>query len=137
MLAQTPLWRFAIRVYPDFKAELLAWQLSHQVSVNDLLALAFASAQGYQLPDQWWRDDFLVQIRRLTIRTRALRENLKGQVHYPCAKSLELNLEAIDIIRLQQLFTLGDCLPNIHHYANHSGIKKGAIAPLIKRLSVN
>ena len=129
------MWRFATHVYPSFKNELLRWQNSQQLNVNDLLALAFALKHQSALPEHWWLDPTLVRLRCLTHRVRSIRLVLKGKPSYPQAKAFELGLEALDIERLAQLLQPGDCTMNIALYENRAGIEKGAIAPFIQRLS--
>ncbi len=133
--ARTPLWRFAIRVYPEFKDELLSWQTNQQLNINDLLAIAYAMKHGYELADQWWLDEPLVQVRKLIHRVRLIRTRLKGEACYKEAQQLELQLEALDLQRLHQLLHEGHYAISIHALSKNLAIKKGAIAPLIKRLS--
>jgi hypothetical protein len=134
-LQQTPLWRFANRVYLPNKIALLAWQNDNAAQVNDIIAIAFALQRGLSLPDCWWQDDTLARLRALIGRVRNYRYGLDGALKRD-ALTFELMLEGLDIQRLQSLFVYsglgsGDL---VDHYELFIGVKKGALAPLVHTL---
>lgn len=133
-LQHTPLWQFALRVYPPNHHELLTWQNEQHAQVNDLIAIAFCIFNSTTLPIRWWQDRYLIVVRQLIIRTRDVRSQSKGTINYELAKRFELNLEGLDILLLQQMMISGDATKLASAYELHLGIKKGALAPLIKRL---
>lgn len=134
-LQQTPLWRFANRVYLPNKIELLAWQNDKAAQVNDIIAIAFALQRGLSLPTCWWQDDTLTQLRPLIGRVRECRTGLDGALK-DAALTFELMLEGLDIQLLQSLFVHAPLGPSdlVGHYELSVGVKKGALAPLVQTL---
>lgn len=133
-LQHTPLWQFALSVYPANQSELLVWQNENRAQVNDLIAIAFCVINSVTLPMKWWQDEKLMAVRQLTARARAVRHQSKGTDHYGLAKQFEVNLEGVDILLLQQMTAVGDVTERLPTYELHLGIKKGALAPLVERL---
>jgi|TARA_B110000503_G_C7056017_1_gene374479 hypothetical protein len=134
-LQQTPLWRFANRVYLPNKIALLAWQDDNAAQVNDIIAIAFALQQGLSLPACWWQGDSIAHLRGLIGRVRHYRTDLDGALKRN-ALTFELMLEGLDIQLLQALFVDAELGSGglVEHYELSLGVKKGALAPLIQTL---
>ena len=134
-LQQTPLWRFANRVYLPNKMLLLAWQNDNAAQVNDIIAIAYALQQGLTLPAYWWQGDRLARLRRLIGRTRRHRQQQDGPLKRN-ALAFELMLEGLDIQLLQSLLvpSAPGTLDLVDHYEGFLDVKKGALAPLVATL---
>jgi hypothetical protein len=132
-LSQTPLWQFALQVYPKHQAILLHWQDSLGASVNDLLLLAYAKKNEFSVQPFWWQQRYFNITRPLLLRIRQLRRARQGHVDYEHSKQLELAVEGLDILMLQAcLVAEKSALPNcLSQYEKHLGIKKGALAPFL------
>jgi len=134
-LQQTPLWRYANRVYLPNKILLLAWQNDNAAQVNDIIAIAYALQQGLTLPSYWWQGDELARLRGLIGRTRRHRQQQVGPLKRT-ALALELMLEGLDIQLLQSLMvpSAPATLDLVDHYERFLDVKKGALAPLVDTL---
>ncbi len=137
-LLQTPLWQFALIVYPQNKRNLLRWQDQHSANVNDLIALAYAQSQKIGLPNQWWRRPTLQRIKDITNRIRQLRKKSHDDQHQRFLE-FELMLEGLQIQLLQDMFHFDEsannqAINNILDYEKFIGTKKGALAPFIQTL---
>lgn len=135
-LSNTPLWQFALHVYPQHHSDLLDWQDNLGASVNDLLALAFAIKTEQSLVPYWWRNPWFQKTRPLLLRTRKIRLAHKCQPDYSDSQRFELEQEGIDIMLLQQCLIAQptELTNNLSQYANHLGIKKGTLAPFLQSL---
>lgn len=133
-LNQTPLWRFAIKTYGQNKDALLFWQNKQGAHVNLLLAMAFASQSGQRFCADWQTDTTLWTVIAMTERVRIRRKALKNTALYTPALNFELELEGLQIIRLQQLLMPGSFRVDIESYEKMLGIKKGALGPFIQTL---
>lgn len=135
-LNETPLWQFALAVYPTHHKALLTWQDQSGANVNILLALAYGQQHQHYLPLNFQDDTTFQQLDNLTKRLRQLRKGLKTTAAlYEQAKALELSVEGLQIIRLQQCLKAGVNDDFIKTYEKVLGIKKGALAPFINTLS--
>jgi hypothetical protein len=134
-LNQTPLWQFAIHAYAQHKDALLYWQEAVDADINVLLALAFARKNQRGFTSGWHMDHYLWKTIELTKRIRTERKRCKGKSAYDVALRFELEVEGLQIIRLQQFFKPGSISADIAHYEILKGIKKGALAPFIETLT--
>jgi hypothetical protein len=102
-----PLWNYAIEIYSVNKCELLRFQDTQQLCVNDILMLGFC-LQGSLVPaDAWWQNPSTVKVREITTRLRALRNDVSNSVLRPTILELELECEKIDLMLLAQTLTPG------------------------------
>lgn len=132
-LSLTPLWSFALEVYPDNKSALLDWQNSHHAHVNDLIALAYCRQYGVALPSQWWLNPIVIRTRKLVNRARSIRRAASLRLTSD-ALHFELMLEGIDLQLLQGLFITKPSQRCEIEYEHHLGLSEGALSCIVNSL---
>ncbi|EAR07251.1 hypothetical protein MED297_05384 [Reinekea sp. MED297] len=140
-LSNTPLWRFALTVYPHHQQALLAWQDEAGANVNRLLLFAYCQRNRCNLAADGFESPALNRLEELIKRVRLVRKTQRGAARVSL-KSFELELEGL---HLQLLDTLAQWPSDgtdrhppdvvITRYEVQLGIKKGALAPFIATLA--
>lgn len=140
-LSNTPLWRFALAVYPHHQEALLAWQDEAGANVNRLLAFAYCQRYRCKLAEPGFERPAINRLEQLIQRVRLLRE-LQGGAARANVKTWELELEGLHLQLLDTLIHWPPdgtvmCSPEVMmtRYEFQIGLKKGALAPFIKTLA--
>lgn len=102
-LNRNDLWRFALDVYPHAKSDLLSWQDTYGIHINDLLLLAFAHHRRIGVDLSTWVRIECARPRSLLRRVRRIRYRLdREDPARPLALEWELLLERIDLTLLSE-----------------------------------
>lgn len=140
-LCNTPLWSFALSVYPQYQSRLLSLQDDHGANVNRLLAYAFADSGHYELPDTVLNAPRMRRLEALIMRVRRIRRQSSEEPGRSELKRFELELEGLHLILLNsamQPVTAESASRAMQRsadaYEKQLGIKKGTLVPFIRQL---
>ena len=145
MLYAKPLWKYAIDVYSENKAEFLHYQDQDQLCVNDLIVLGFCYRLSLAPNDRWWAAENALYLRDIIVHLRRLRNQPTNANTRKIILNTELECEKVDLqyiasqLRPHQNWTLlfnQYCEAHYVHnkrlleqFIQNLGNKKGAEAP--------